>query len=112
MRVQLEIHTRKQITSSREGGQIGTFSRLRIFVWSDMSTHGRPVWPLLYGFAAPLFMDNMVVQNPAAFALPTKYKVNIPCLAVQLHGVFLGTHCMGQITLVVFLFLCYNNHGN
>ena len=40
--------------------------------------------------------------------IPSKHKVNILRLAVQLHCTFLCAHRMGQITLVLLLFLCYN----
>ena len=44
--------------------------------------------------------------------IPAQHKVNILCLAVQLHGTFLCAHRVGQILLAVFLFLCYNIHGD
>lgn len=44
--------------------------------------------------------------------VPAKHKVDIPCLAVKFYGAFLSVRRMGQIALVVFLFLCYNIHGD
>jgi len=70
------------------------------------------VWPGRKGFLRAVVQLAPAHEGRFWDMIPAKYKVDIPCLAIQLHGPFFGTHRVGQITLVVFLFLCYNIHGD